>query len=178
MTKLEKTHDTRVKTRKPLIDLDTLRRALPISSKAKQTIIASRGEIEKILKGESSKIIVVLGPCSIHSEEQAMLNGRIIKALQAKVGDTMLLVMRTYFEKPRTITGWKGLLNDPYLDKSFDMNKGLLKARKILIDLNEMPLPILKKERILLVFLILRAQQERKWQLRLNSKKDYQECMY
>jgi len=136
-----KTYDLRVVERKKLICPDTLRKGFPDSSNAQKTVLKTRQEVEEILQGKSSKIIVIAGPCSIHCEGQAMLYGKKFLNLKEEVKDTMLLIMRTYFEKPRTIFDWEGIINDPFLNQNFDINEGIFKARNILLRLNEMGIP-------------------------------------
>ncbi len=104
-------------------------------------IKSKRIEIENILNGNDSRFLMIIGPCSIHNIEQAKEYAIRLKELSKKVNDKILIVMRVYFEKPRTTTGWKGLINDPDLNESFDVNKGLFQARKLLIHLANIGLP-------------------------------------
>ncbi len=136
---MEKTYDLRVVKRNPIITPDQLRRELPVTERATRTVLNSRKEIQEILSDKDDRMLVITGPCSIISERQAMKYGELMATLQEKVDDKIKLVMRVYFEKPRTNVGFKGLISDPYIDKTtFDIDDGLRKARKILIALNEM----------------------------------------
>ena len=124
--------------------LDTpeqLRAELPLSEAAFNTVVQGRREIEAILDGKDRRLFVVVGPCSIHDPSAAMEYARRLKALSDKVKDQLLLVMRVYFEKPRTTVGWKGLINDPDMDDSFHIAKGLRLGRRVLLDINELGLP-------------------------------------
>lgn len=114
---------------------------LPLSEKAAQTVREGRRVLENLLDRRDHRIFMVVGPCSIHNPDEALEYAAMLKDLQEKVKDSLYLVMRVYFEKPRTTTGWKGLINDPYMDDSFRMHEGILKARKLLLDLAEMGLP-------------------------------------
>ena len=102
-----------------------LKREIPISDKARETIFSGRRAIEKILERKDHRIFVVVGPCSIHDLKAAYEYAAKLKALADKVSDTLLIVMRVYFEKPRTTTGWKGLINDPFMNDSFKITDGL-----------------------------------------------------
>ncbi len=113
----------------------------PITPTAARCVLEARDTICQILAGFDRRLLVVLGPCSIHDEEAAIEYGHRIKAISEQVKDRLFLVMRVYFEKPRTTTGWKGLINDPHLDGSFAIEVGIQKARKLLLTLNEMGVP-------------------------------------
>ena len=114
---------------------------LPLTEQAERTVIDGRRISQNILDRRDHRLIVVVGPCSIHDPVAAMDYARRLKALADEVGDTLFLVMRVYFEKPRTTTGWKGLINDPNMNDSFDIDAGLRLARKLLTDINELGLP-------------------------------------
>jgi 3-deoxy-7-phosphoheptulonate synthase len=114
---------------------------LPLSDSAAETVLAGRRGLEKILDGSDPRIFVVVGPCSIHDPVAGIDYARRLKALADEVADTLLLVMRVYFEKPRTSTGWKGYINDPRMDDSFHIEEGLHKARQFLLAVNELGLP-------------------------------------
>jgi len=118
-----------------------IKNLFPISSEAVETIGNTRRAIQKILAGEDDRMLVVVGPCSIHDPKAAIEYAKKLRELAVKVADSMLLVMRVYFEKPRTIGGWKGLINDPYIDNSFRIEDGLKLARKLLIDVTELGVP-------------------------------------
>ncbi|WJW76738.1 3-deoxy-7-phosphoheptulonate synthase AroG [Thiohalobacter sp. IOR34] len=113
----------------------------PISDRAGRTVSETRRDIHRILQGEDDRLLVIIGPCSIHDPEAALEYARRLAELRQRLADDLLVVMRVYFEKPRTTVGWKGLINDPNLDGSFEINKGLRRARKLLLDLNEMGVP-------------------------------------
>lgn len=110
---------------------------LPISNEVAETVTAGRQQIQKILDGEDTRKIVVVGPCSVHNPDEALEYARRLKELADKLKERLLLVMRVYFEKPRTTVGWKGMINDPDLDDSFNVEKGLRMARKLLLDISE-----------------------------------------
>lgn len=113
----------------------------PVTPQITQLVLDTRKEIRDILQKKSTKKIFVVGPCSIHDVEAAKDYGRQLKKIADKVKDKILVVMRVYFEKPRTTVGWKGLINDPHLDYSFDVNEGLKRARNLLIYLNSIGMP-------------------------------------
>lgn len=136
---MQPTYDLNVLKRTSIITPDQLRAEFPMTDAATRTVMASREAIKAILDGRDQRLLVITGPCSIISHRQAVTYGERLAALQPRVEATMQLVMRVYFEKPRTSIGFKGLISDPDLDKkSFDIDQGLRKARKILMDLNEM----------------------------------------
>ena len=124
-----------------LITPAELKRAIPISDKARKTISQGRKAIENILERKDHRIIVVVGPCSIHDLDAANEYALRLKALADKVSDSLLIVMRVYFEKPRTTVGWKGLINDPFMNDSFKITDGLHIGRKLLHDVLEIGLP-------------------------------------
>jgi 3-deoxy-7-phosphoheptulonate synthase len=135
------TDDLRIKNYTRLISPREMKAEIPVSDAACRTVVAGREAIERILRKEDARLLVVTGPCSIHDDQGAFDYAARLKALQQKVRDVMFIVMRVYFDKPRTTVGWKGLINDPNLDGTCDMNKGLHKARKILQRINEMGVP-------------------------------------
>lgn len=118
-----------------------LHEQLPRSEQAEATVLAGREAICNILDRQDPRLFVVVGPCSIHDLEAARDYARRLKSLADEVSDTLLVIMRVYFEKPRTTTGWKGLINDPHLDDSFHVEEGLQIARKLLLEFAEMGLP-------------------------------------
>ena len=124
-----------------LITPARLKSKLPTSDQALQTIVEGRQAINNILDRKDPRLLVVVGPCSIHDTAAAMDYAGRLKSLAEEVNDTLLVVMRVYFEKPRTTTGWKGLINDPNLDDSFNIEKGLHIGRKLLLDIAELGLP-------------------------------------
>jgi 3-deoxy-7-phosphoheptulonate synthase len=135
------TDDIRIRNIKELLPPIALLEKYPSTSQAEKTVVASRAAIHKILNNEDHRLVVVIGPCSIHDSEAALEYARKLLALREKYKNTLEIVMRVYFEKPRTTVGWKGLINDPFLDNSFEINQGLKMARKLLLDLNQLGLP-------------------------------------
>lgn len=124
-----------------LITPRDLKQELPISDAARKTITEGRITIQNILDRKDHRLLVVVGPCSIHDVEAAKDYATRLKKLADEVSDTLFIVMRVYFEKPRTTTGWKGLINDPYLNDSFKISEGLHVGRKLLLDIAEIGLP-------------------------------------
>ena len=124
-----------------LVSPEALHDELPLTEAARRNVLAGRDTLKRILERADPRRFVVVGPCSIHDPAAALDYGRRLAALARELADTFFLVMRVYFEKPRTTVGWKGLINDPDLDDSFHIEKGLRIARKLLIDLNELGLP-------------------------------------
>ncbi|WP_299195852.1 3-deoxy-7-phosphoheptulonate synthase [uncultured Amphritea sp.] len=125
-----------------LVTPDQLKTKLPLSESAATTVMEGRQVIKNILKGEDKRLFIVVGPCSIHDTKAAIEYGHKLKQLAEQVQDTLYLVMRVYFEKPRTTIGWKGLINDPHMDDSFEIEEGLHIGRELLIDLSEAGLPL------------------------------------
>lgn len=138
---MQATHDIHIKGFLPLISPNQLKDELPLSEQAFQTVVAGREAIQRILAKEDRRLLVVLGPCSIHDERAALDYARRVRLLNDQVRETFLLVMRVYFEKPRTTIGWKGMISDPCLDGSCDMNYGLRLARRLLLEITEMGVP-------------------------------------
>lgn len=130
-----------VESQELLITPHQLKAEMPVSDASRETIIESRKVIQNILDHKDHRIFVVIGPCSIHDTKAAIEYAEKLKALSEKVGDTLYIVMRVYFEKPRTTVGWKGLINDPYINDSFRIQDGLHIGRKLLLDVTEMGLP-------------------------------------
>jgi 3-deoxy-7-phosphoheptulonate synthase len=118
-----------------------LKKEIPISEKARKTVLNGRTAIEKILSKEDHRLFVVVGPCSIHDIDAAREYAKKLKTLAAQVNDCLEIVMRVYFEKPRTTTGWKGLINDPFMNDSFKITEGLKIGRKLLREILEIGLP-------------------------------------
>ncbi|HET8731879.1 MAG TPA: 3-deoxy-7-phosphoheptulonate synthase [Moraxellaceae bacterium] len=133
--------DVNVRSTEVLISPAELKKEIPLSDKARATVLAGRETIRNILDGKDHRLFLVIGPCSIHDVKAAHEYAERLKRLAADVQDTLYLVMRVYFEKPRTTVGWKGLINDPYMDDSFRIQDGLHIGRKLLLELNEMGLP-------------------------------------
>jgi 3-deoxy-7-phosphoheptulonate synthase len=135
------TDDLRIAQLRPLIPPAILMEELPISEAASTTVAEGRDEATRVVKGEDDRLLVVVGPCSIHDPVAALDYARRLIEVRTRLSDDLVVFMRVYFEKPRTTVGWKGLINDPRLDGSFDINTGLRTARKLLVDLGDMGLP-------------------------------------
>ena len=135
------TDDLKISSTKEMISPSDLINELPLSEKAIDTVLHCRSEIADILNGDDERIMLIVGPCSIHDVDAATEYAKKLLKLKQEVKDNILVIMRVYFEKPRTVIGWKGLINDPDLDNSFNINKGIKIARKLLIDLAEMGVP-------------------------------------
>ncbi|MGB1799939.1 MAG: 3-deoxy-7-phosphoheptulonate synthase [Gammaproteobacteria bacterium] len=135
------TDDLRINSIKPVISPAVITEEIRITDKAAETTAVTRNEIHNILHGEDDRLIVISGPCSIHDIDAAKEYAGRLKALKEKHAEDLLIIMRVYFEKPRTTVGWKGLINDPDLDDSYNINRGLHLARQLLLDLNEMGIP-------------------------------------
>ncbi|MEU2948504.1 3-deoxy-7-phosphoheptulonate synthase [Nocardiopsis alba] len=135
------TNDTRVASYKPLIAPRDLLAELPLDEESTALVENSRAEIKRVLDGEDDRLLVVVGPCSVHDTESAMDYARRLAELVPSVGEELCVVMRVYFEKPRTTVGWKGLINDPGLDDTYDVHRGLRTARRLLLDINALGLP-------------------------------------
>ena len=119
-----------------------LKKELPLPESVRDLVANSRQTVKDILDGKDNRLFAVVGPCSIHDTELALEYGKRLKALADEVSEQVFIIMRVYFEKPRTTVGWKGLINDPHLNGSFEIEDGLRKARKLLIDLSEIGLPL------------------------------------
>lgn len=136
-----KVEDLNVLSEETLINPEALKQLIPASDAALETVANGRQAIKQILQRHDPRLFVVVGPCSIHDPDAALEYASKLKALADEVSDTLMLVMRVYFEKPRTTTGWKGLINDPLMNDSFNIAEGLKRGRKLLTDLAEMGLP-------------------------------------
>lgn len=143
MTVYEKlaTDDVRVLEIKPLVKPAELLSRLQESTVSTQNILKTRSAIHHILHQGDDRLLVIVGPCSIHDTEAGMEYARRLLDVRTRLGGELLIVMRVYFEKPRTTVGWKGLINDPHLDGTYDINSGLEKARRFLLDVNEIGMP-------------------------------------
>ena len=133
--------DVRIGAVRPLITPALLQERVPVRDDTLPLVEASRGAIADVLHGRDDRLIVVVGPCSIHDHDQAIDYGQRLKRVADELQDDVLIVMRTYFEKPRTTVGWKGYINDPHLDGSFTINEGLERARRLLLELTTLGLP-------------------------------------
>src|SRR6266705_3281651 len=138
---IRRTDDLRIRDVRPLIPPAILLEEIPISERASIVVSDARAAIADVIGGTDPRLVVVVGPCSIHDTKAALEYGERLKALADRYAAHLVVVMRTYFEKPRTNVGWKGLINDPDLDESFHINKGLRLARQLLLDLNHRGLP-------------------------------------
>ena len=134
--------DTRIKAVRPLITPALLQEWLPAPDAAQTLVETSRAALSRVLPGQDDRLIVVVGPCSIHDHGQAMEYAHALKAQADALGNDLIVVMRVYFEKPRTTVGWKGYINDPRLDGSFAINEGLELARQLLLDVLAVGLPV------------------------------------
>lgn len=135
------THNLNVASLTKLIGPADLAEQVPITEAAQQTVIAAREEVKAVLEGRDPRLLVVIGPCSIHDVDAAYDYAERLAKLRDELKDRLCIVMRVYFEKPRTTLGWKGLINDPHLDGSFDMDQGIRLARQVLMRVNELGLP-------------------------------------
>ena len=136
-----KTDDLRIIEMQELSTPEEVRKELSVTKAAAKTILDSRNTIENILDEKDDRIFVVIGPCSIHDPIAAMEYANKLKKISAKVSDNLFIIMRVYFEKPRTTIGWKGLINDPMLDGSFKINEGVRIGRKLLLDIINLEIP-------------------------------------
>jgi 3-deoxy-7-phosphoheptulonate synthase len=134
--------DINISAVKRLITPRELKRRLPNTAKVVESVIRNRATVHDILERKDKRLLMVVGPCSIHDPKAAIEYGRRLKALADKVSDTLFLAMRVYFEKPRSTIGWKGLINDPHMNGSFDIEEGLQIARRLLLELAELDLPL------------------------------------
>jgi 3-deoxy-7-phosphoheptulonate synthase len=137
------TDDVRVREIKELVTPSQLLVHLKESAVSTQNILQTRAEIHRILHGADDRLLVIVGPCSIHDTKAGLEYARRLLDVRKNLAQDLLIVMRVYFEKPRTTVGWKGLINDPHLDGSYDINKGLETARKFLLDVNELGMEFL-----------------------------------
>jgi 3-deoxy-7-phosphoheptulonate synthase len=141
MTISKLTDDLKISSMRELITPKEIISELPMSTRAVETVVETRQEIINILNRKDKRLLLIVGPCSIHDVTAAHEYAERLLAVKKDVSENILIIMRVYFEKPRTVIGWKGLINDPDLDNSFNINKGIKIARKLLIDLAEMGVP-------------------------------------
>jgi len=139
--RMEQLHDLRVSRIIRLSSPRALKERLPVDEKVAATVITGRREVENILTGKDSRMLVIVGPCSIHDTNSALEYAARLSALRTELQSDLCIVMRVYFEKPRTTIGWKGFINDPHLDDTYDIEHGLFYARKLLLEINQMGLP-------------------------------------
>lgn len=135
------TDDVRIRGLRPLISPALLMEEFPITPEATNTVVDARKATTDIIQGRDDRLIVVVGPCSIHDPQAALDYARLLEQYRERLVDDLLIIMRIYFEKPRTTVGWKGLINDPDLSQRFDINKGLKISRKLLLDLAALGMP-------------------------------------
>src|SRR5271163_404475 len=133
--------DIHVRTTEPLIAPHLLKNEMPVDEGIARTVVEARETIREILAGRDRRMLCIVGPCSIHDPDAAIDYARRLAKLKAETADRLYIMMRVYFEKPRTTVGWKGLINDPHMDDSCNMREGLFRARRLLIDINRMGLP-------------------------------------
>jgi len=138
---LRPTDDLRIEQIRPLIPPAILMENLPLSEKASTTVAEGREAVTRVLRQQDDRLVVVVGPCSIHDVDAAREYARGLHALAAELANALVVVMRVYFEKPRTTVGWKGLINDPYLDESYRIDEGLRIARQLLLEINRAGMP-------------------------------------
>src|SRR6202034_4302810 len=134
--------DTRIEGYQPLLSPAALLYELPLSEAGGQLVERTRGEVSAVLDGADGRLLVITGPCSVHDPGAALDYAGRLAALRARFADELLIVMRVYFERPRTVTGWKGLINDPAMDGSYDVHRGLRTARRLLLDILSAGLPV------------------------------------
>ena len=133
--------DTRIKAVRALISPAVLLEELPVTHQIEAVVEQGRAAVANVLHGRDDRLVVVVGPCSIHDHDQALDYARRLQATAADLSDALIVVMRVYFEKPRTTVGWKGYINDPRLDGSFRINEGLQRARQLLGELRAVTAP-------------------------------------
>ncbi len=137
-----KTFNLNIKEQKSLITPQEVFNLYPLEEDVIKNIFTSRNDIMDILSGKSSRMMLIVGPCSIHNFEEALEYARRLKSLSSEVSDKIILIMRVYFEKPRTTVGWKGLIYDPDLNGSYDIEKGIILARKLILEINKLGVPV------------------------------------
>lgn len=141
MNRLQKTDDVRIQNVAELLPPIAHLYELPITDDVAKLVVQTRAEIADLVHGKNNRLLVIIGPCSIHDPQAAIEYAQRLLPLRQKYQKELLIVMRVYFEKPRTTVGWKGLINDPHLDGSFDINFGLRQARKLLLEINQIGVP-------------------------------------
>lgn len=138
---MNKIFNVNINSCKPLMSPKQLKAQLPVTDNAINTVVKGRTEIQNVLEKKDKRLIAIVGPCSVHDYESAMDYAKMLNELRIKYEDKILLVMRVYFEKPRTTVGWKGMILDPLMDGSCEIEEGLRRARKLLADINDLGLP-------------------------------------
>src|ERR1043166_7656386 len=139
---MQRTSDLRIESYRPLLPPAILLEELPLGDAGAETVARGRADVARILRGEDDRLVLIVGPCSIHHTDPGLEYGRRLKKLADEHAGELCIVMRVYFEKPRTTVGWKGLINDPRLAGSFAINEGLRNARHFLLDLTAMGVPV------------------------------------
>ena len=139
--RLNDADDIRIRQLKPLIPPQILMEDFPLTKIALKTVSEARRDAESVIKGTDDRLLVIVGPCSIHDPIAAIEYASRLKSIKERLSKNLVIIMRVYFEKPRTNVGWKGLINDPSMDGSFMINKGLKIARQLLLDINDMGIP-------------------------------------
>ena len=138
---MERTRNLRVESVRPLLSPAILLEEVPVSDEAAHVLLEGRRQTSRILHGEDDRLLVVVGPCSIHDPKAGLEYASRLRKVARELEDDLCIVMRVYFEKPRTTIGWKGLINDPYMDETFQINEGLRRARRVLLEIGELGLP-------------------------------------
>ena len=138
---MERTRNLRVESVRPLLSPAILLEEVPVSDDAAHVLLEGRRQISRILHGEDDRLLAVVGPCSIHDPKAGLEYAARLRKVARELEDDLCIVMRVYFEKPRTTLGWKGLVNDPFLDETFQINEGLRRARRVLLEISEGGLP-------------------------------------
>ena len=136
------TSNLRIERLDPLVSPQAIRDELPMPRGVAEVVLRSRHEVQAVLAGDDPRLMMVVGPCSIHDIDAAVDYARRLASLREELNDSLVILMRVYFEKPRTTVGWKGLINDPHLDGTRDMETGLRLARKLLLEVNQLGLPV------------------------------------
>ena len=139
---MSRVRDTRIVGYEPLLSPAALLDELPLTEAEASTVERTRAEVRAVLDGDDDRLLVVTGPCSVHDPKAALDYAARLTALRDTYAGDLLIVMRVYFEKPRTVTGWKGLINDPGMDDSYDVHRGLRTARRLLIDTLSLGMPV------------------------------------
>ena len=139
---MSRVSDTRIVGYEPLLSPAALLHELPLGAAQQETVARTRAEVRAVLDGTDDRLLVVTGPCSVHDPKAALDYASRLAGLRKRLADDLLIVMRVYFEKPRTVTGWKGLINDPGMDESFDVHRGLRTARRLLLDIVGAGMPV------------------------------------
>ena len=138
---MERTRNLRVESVRPLLSPAILLEEVPVNDEAAHVLLEGRRQASRILHGEDDRLLAVVGPCSIHDPRAGLEYAQLLRKVARELEDDLCIMMRVYFEKPRTTLGWKGLINDPYLDETYQINEGLRRARRVLLEVTELGLP-------------------------------------